>query len=185
MTKGRALEAVQSHLSSGLPLVVPPGHLPEREIVTGMVQSSCAVRRCVIVLAETRSASALRRRFPYARRSKKPRSVGPDPLAQGRLHRRLRGGADRTAQQGRAGGLSATTVGRLKEGLVAGACRAGPKRPATQRTEPELAPIVEATIPGCRMVVRSPLTGTQAGSHRTRAAFLKNNAVGRRRPTFR
>ena len=62
------------------------------------VQSSCG-QACVIVLAETRSASAFRRRFcrptPVGRRAW---SVGPDPLPQGRLRRDFGGGADRPSQ---------------------------------------------------------------------------------------
>jgi hypothetical protein len=49
---------------------------------------------------------------------------------------------------------------------------------------PSLNLIVEATIPGCRMVVRSPLTGTQAGGHRAGPPFKKQR-LGRRLPTFR
>jgi len=41
--------------------LVRHGHLPEREIVTG-IGSRCAVRACGIGLAKVRSASAFRRR---------------------------------------------------------------------------------------------------------------------------
>jgi putative transposase len=86
--------------ADGRARLVRHGHLPEREIVTGI--GPVAVR-CPQV--RDRAADGGERiRFssvilpPYARRSK--RSANPNPLPQGRLHRRLRRGARRVAWQG-------------------------------------------------------------------------------------
>ena len=87
--------------------VVRHGHLPEREILTGIgpvARRACATGR----LAPTiRRASASRRR-PCRRmlRVEEPRYADPDPLFEGRLDRRLRAGAGRSAWQG-CSGLSA------------------------------------------------------------------------------
>ena len=94
--------------------LVRHGHLPEREIMTGI--GPVAVR-CPRVRDRVGEGSE-RIRFssailpPYARRSK---SLGadPDPLSQGRFHRRIRGSTGRIARQGEpAGFYGHSTIGR-------------------------------------------------------------------------
>ena len=90
--------------ATGHQRVVRHGHLPEREIMTGI--GPVGVRQPRVRDREAAADDAERIRFtpailpPYARRSKKPRGADPDPLPEGHLDRRLRGGAGRLARQG-------------------------------------------------------------------------------------
>ena len=85
--------------------LVRHGHLPEREIMTGIGPGSGV--RCPRVRdasVKARSAFAFPRgRFcrPTRAQIEEPRSADLDPLPQGDLHQRLRGGARYAAWQGR------------------------------------------------------------------------------------
>jgi hypothetical protein len=84
--------------------VVRHGHLPEREIMTGI--GPVAVRQPRVRDREAGAGDPARIRFtpailpPYARRSRSG-NADPDPLSQRRFDRRFRGGAGRLARQGR------------------------------------------------------------------------------------
>src|ERR1700730_100105 len=99
-------------VSRPLPVAAAPGYLPEREIV--IVIGSVAVR-CPRVrdrVGEALNASASRRRFCLPTHAE--RSVDPNSPPEGLLYQRLRGAL--IARLGNeAGGLSAPTIGRLKE----------------------------------------------------------------------
>src|SRR3954454_7278761 len=82
--------------------LVRHGHLPEREIMTGI--GPVAVRQPRV---RDREASAGERiRFnptilpPYARRNEEPGGADSDALSEGHLDRRLRGGVGRACRQG-------------------------------------------------------------------------------------
>ena len=87
---------------AGRQRVVRHGHLPEREIMTGI--GSVAVRQPRVRDREaTVGAHSLHPGHSAALRPahEEPRSADPDPLPEGHLHRRLRGGAGCVARQGR------------------------------------------------------------------------------------
>ena len=89
---------------AGRQRVVRHGHLPEREIMTGI--GPVGVRQPRI--RDREAAAGERIRFnptilpPYARRTKSLEVLIPDPLPEGHLDRLLRGGAGRARRQGRA-----------------------------------------------------------------------------------
>jgi len=94
------------------------------------------VRDCV---GENRSAFIGDSASPCAS-VEEPRSADPDPLPQGRLHRRLRGRADRITRQGcrQALGLDhwaaqGRVVGRACALSTASMCRPGSRTPPTRQ----------------------------------------------------
>jgi hypothetical protein len=114
--------------ADGRQRVVRHGHLPEREIVTGM--GPVAVR-CPRVRDRVGEGHELGDSAALCTPVEEPRSADPYPLPQGRLHRRLRGGTCRVARQGRrwAFGLDH----RAAQGCLVGGVRAlEPARPLGQ-----------------------------------------------------
>jgi hypothetical protein len=98
--------------------LVRHGHLPEREIMTGIGPVAVRCPR----LRDRVGEGAERIRFssailpPYACRSRLEVLI-PGPLSRGHLHRRFRRGADRTARQGCERALG---IDDLSEGGVGG-----------------------------------------------------------------
>ncbi len=88
---------------TGRQRVVRHGHLPEREIMTGI--GPVAVRQPARARprGRRRRADSVQPEHSAALRAahEEPRSADPDPLLERHLHRRLRGGAGRVARQGR------------------------------------------------------------------------------------
>jgi len=85
--------------------VVRHGHLPEREVMTGI--GPLAVRQPRVRDREVDATDPDRIRFspsilpPYMRRSKSIETAAADPLPEGYFDRRLLRGAGGTARQGR------------------------------------------------------------------------------------
>ena len=116
--------------------LVRHGHLPEREIATGI--GTVAVRqprvrdrrgRPLVLASAFSSAPTILP--PYARRTEEPGGADPDPLPQGHLDWRLRGGAGRTRRQGCARPLGIDHR-QAQRGVDRGACAVGPARPLGQ-----------------------------------------------------
>ena len=102
--------------------VVRHGHLPEREVMTGI--GPVAVRQPRVRDREAAADDAGRIRFspsilpPYMRRSKSLEMLHPDPLPEGHFDRRLPGGVVGVARQGCCGAFSLRH--RPAEGRLAG-----------------------------------------------------------------
>ena len=95
--------------------LVRHGHLPEREVMTGIGPVAFAARACVIALAKAQIASLFSSAIlPLYSLLSKTLEVLISILYLKGFHWRFCVGAGRAARQN-AGGLSATTIGRLKE----------------------------------------------------------------------
>ena len=93
--------------ASGLGRVVRHGHLPERAVMTGI--GPVGVRQPRVRDRGVAAENAERIRFtpailpPYVAAHQEPGGADPDPLPEGHLDRRFRGGACCPARQGCAG----------------------------------------------------------------------------------
>ena len=87
---------------AGRQRLVRHGHLPEREIMTGIGPVAVRWPRVRDRVGRRLRAHPLFVGDSAALRApvEEPRSADPDPLPEGHLHRRLRGGARRIARQG-------------------------------------------------------------------------------------
>ena len=101
--------------TDGCQRIVRHGHLPERQIMTGI--GPVAVRQPRVRDREAGAddpAHPLHACNPSLRPAfEEPRYADPDPLSERRIDQRLRAGAGRLARQG-CSCLSATTIARLK-----------------------------------------------------------------------
>ena len=104
--------------------LVRHGHLPEREIMTGIGPVAVRCPRVRDRVGEGSRAHPLFVGDSAALRApvEEPRGADPDPLPQGHLHRRLRGGAGRAARQGRRRALGLDH--RAAQGGLVGGARA-------------------------------------------------------------
>ena len=101
--------------------IVRHGHLPEREVMTGI--GPVAVRQPRVrdreAAADDPEPHPLHARDPAALRAplEVDRDAAADPLPEGHLDRRFRRGAGGLARQGRAGAV-ANAIARLKDGWI-------------------------------------------------------------------
>ncbi len=112
---------VDLRINDGCRRVARHGHLPERDILTGLGpvavrqprvrDREAGARRCWTHPLHAGDPAAL---CPAL---EEPRYADPDPLSERRLDRRFWRGAGRLLGKD-APGLSATTIGRLKEGWI-------------------------------------------------------------------
>ncbi len=110
--------------ADGRQRLVRHGHLPEREIMTGigLVAVRCPRLRDRVGEGSERIRFCSAILPPYARRSKSLDVLIPILYLKRSLHRRLRGGADRAARQGRARALGLHH--RAPQGGLVGGTRA-------------------------------------------------------------
>ncbi len=131
--------------------LVRHGHLPEREIMTGIGPVPVRARAFAIVPAKARAHPLLVGDFaPLCAPIEESRSADSDPLPQGHLQRRLRGGSRGAAWQRRRRALGLDH--RPAQGCLVGRVRALEQSAICQRSATSIS---GPTASMCRLALRT------------------------------